>query len=197
VSAIDLGPECPACGAPFDANELRAGAVQCPHCRRFFEATPFQPREQRHAVVQVVTETPDGVAAACANHARNAAVTSCSRCGLFICALCEMNAGDATYCPSCFDRVRSEGTATGVGARYRDFASMALSAAVFGVPCIFFGFPGALAVYWAYKGMQQRRMEGLPRWGMVVTMIVGILEVAASVGMIGLMIVGMVTEASS
>lgn len=197
MSANELGPECPACNAPLEANELRAGAMQCPHCRRFFEATPFHPREQRHAAVQVVTETPEGVAAACANHARNAAVTSCGRCGLFICALCEMPVGDATYCPSCFDRVRNEGTSTGVGSRYRDFATMAVSAAVFGVPCTLFVFPGALAVYWAYKGMQQRRMEGLPRWGMVVTMIVGILEVAAGLSWIGLAIVGIVTEASS
>lgn len=159
---------------------------------RSFEATPFQAREQRHATVHVVTETPEGVAAACANHAGNAAVTSCSRCGLFICALCEMNVGDGAYCPSCFDHLRNEGSSTAVGARYRDYATMARVAALLGLPCIFLGFPGALAVYWAIQGMKQRRMEGISRAGMIVVMIIGLLEVGAAVSIVALMIIGMV-----
>ena len=70
------------CNAFLDPGTLRSGVLQCPWCRKTFEATVFQPREVQHAAVQVVTETPDGVAAACANHVRNAAVTNCQRCGL-------------------------------------------------------------------------------------------------------------------
>jgi len=137
VSAIYTGPQCPACSTPIDPSVIHGGAMQCPSCLRTFEATPFQPRDHRYAAVQVVTETPDGVAAACANHARNAAVTSCGRCGLFICALCEMNTGDATYCPSCFDRMRGVETQGAIGAHYRDYAMMAIWADVIGLLCFF------------------------------------------------------------
>jgi hypothetical protein len=109
--------------------------MECPYCRTEFEATPFQPRERRHQAVQIVTETPDGVAAACANHARNAAVTSCSRCGLFICALCDMNVGEGSFCPTCFDRSRDQNPITGGATRYRDYATMSISAAVLSLIC--------------------------------------------------------------
>jgi uncharacterized Zn finger protein (UPF0148 family) len=186
-----MGPQCPHCSAPLEAAVLRhPGTVHCPSCMRAFEATSFQPREARHQAVQVVTETPDGTAAACANHAGNAAVTSCQRCGLFICALCEMNTGSGTYCPSCFERVRVE-TLQG-GARYRDYASMAISGAVVGFLCMGAFIPvGPFVIYWAMKGIRQRRTEGARATGVVVALILGILETLAIVAAVVLLLVGM------
>lgn len=182
------------CNAYLDPRTLHSGVLQCPWCRRAFEATVFQPREVQHAAVQIVTETPDGVAAACANHARNAAVTNCQRCGLFICSLCEMKVGDTTYCPSCFDRVRNEGALQGV-TRYRDFATMAISAAVLGLLCFTLGAPiGALGVYWSVKGLRQRKEEGSSRAGVIVAMVFCILEVLGGLAFVALMIIGMVTQ---
>jgi uncharacterized paraquat-inducible protein A len=176
------------CDAPLDAATLRSGAVQCPACEQPFESTVFRPRELRHEAVQEVTQTPDGVATACANHAGNAAVTTCQRCGLFICALCDMNTGEGSYCPSCFERIRTGNVQTGI--RYRDYASMAVSAAVLALFC---WIPlGPFVIYWAWKGIRQRREEGSGIAGMVVTLIVGILETLAVVGGIILMIIGMV-----
>ena len=192
MSAIYTGPQCPLCNAPLDPNALRAGTMDCPSCNRSFEATPFQPADFRHEAVPVVTETPDGVAAACANHARNAAVTSCQRCGLFVCALCEMNVGNASYCPSCFDRVRTEGT---LQERYRDYASMAVSGVIVGFLCYF--IPAPFAIYWAAKGIGQRRREGRNIAGMIVTMIFAILQSLSIVVMIGLVVWAFVTEGTS
>lgn len=190
MSAIDAGPQCPSCNAPLDAATLRTGEMQCPFCRTEFEATPFQPRERRHEAVPVVTETPDGVAAACANHARNAAVTSCSRCGLFICALCDMNLGDGSFCPACFERVRAENTLAAGATRYRDYASMAVSTAVFSLIC---ALPfGAFAIYWGVKGVRQRRAEGSGIAGPVIAIIIGALQSLALLVGVTLLIIGMV-----
>jgi uncharacterized paraquat-inducible protein A len=191
VSAIYMGPQCPFCSAPLQAPAIHPGIIHCPSCMRTFEGTPFQPREAHHQAVPVVTETPDGTAAACANHAGNAAVTSCQRCGLFICALCEMNTGNGTYCPSCYERVRVEALQSGV--RYRDYASMAISGAAIGLLCSFFPV-GPFVIYWAVKGMRQRRSEGARVWGVIVAMMFGILESLGIVALLVLFIIGIVTQ---
>ncbi len=191
MSAIYTGPLCPSCNAPLEAEKLRAGTTTCTFCSTEFEATPFQPRERRHDAVQVVTETPDGVSAACANHARNAAVTSCSRCGLFICALCDMNTGDGSFCPSCHDRLGDQSAATGSPTRYRDYATMSISAAVFSLLCSIVPF-GAFALYWGVKGIRQRRAEGTGIVGPVVAMIIGGLQILSFLVLITMGIIGMV-----
>lgn len=170
---------------------LRAGLIQCPTCTRAFEGTPFQPREIRHQAVQVVTETPDGAAAACANHSGNAAVTSCQRCGLFICALCEMNTGNGTFCPSCFERVRTETLQS--GARYRDYASMAISGAVIGLLCSFIPV-GPFVIYWGYKGIQQRRAEGVRPVGPIVAMVLGSLSTLGMIAAFVAIMAAIVTQ---
>ncbi|HET8772394.1 MAG TPA: hypothetical protein VFP80_01335 [Thermoanaerobaculia bacterium] len=196
MSAIYAGPLCPSCSAPLEAEKLRAGTVTCPYCRTEFEATPFQPRERRHDAVQVVTETPDGVSAACANHARNAAVTSCSRCGLFICALCDMNVGDGSFCPSCYDRLRDQNAAMGSPTRYRDYATMSISAAVFSLLCSALPI-GAFALYWGVKGIRQRRAEGTGIAGPVVAMIIGGLQILAFLFFIVMAVIGIATDGKS
>src|SRR5262245_6897729 len=118
------GPTCPYCNARLTADWIRTGIVRCPDCSRDFEATAFTPSARRLHVAQVATAGPVE-ANACANHARNAAVTSCQRCGLLICALCDMNLGTGSYCPACFDRVRTEGTNPAVAGKTRDYRAMA------------------------------------------------------------------------
>ncbi|HEX6084727.1 MAG TPA: hypothetical protein VF266_09395 [Thermoanaerobaculia bacterium] len=159
---------------------------------RTFEATAFQPREVRHQAVQVVTETPDGTAAACANHSGNAAVTNCQRCGLFICALCEMNSGSGTFCPSCYERARTE-TQQGGGTRYRDYASMAVSGTIFSLLCWLIPI-GPFVIYWGYKGIAQRRAEGVRPVGQIVCMVLGVVATLLMIGGYVAMIAAMVSD---
>ena len=195
MSAIFAGPQCPSCNSPLEAETVRAGAMECPFCHTYFEGTPFQPRERRHDAVQVVTETPDGVAAACANHARNAAVTSCARCGLFICALCDMNVGQGSFCPSCFDRARDQNAPGGGATRHRDYAAMATSGVLFSLLTCGF-FPGAFAVFWGIKAVRQRRSEGAGITGPVISIVLGALETVWLLGFITMMIIGMAEGAT-
>src|ERR1700741_1163566 len=178
------GPQCPRCGVGLTSDWIRSGAIVCPYCGRGFEATAFSPPQRKEvATAEVVSVGPEG-ANACASHARNAATASCQRCGLFICALCDMNVGTGSYCPSCFDRVRTEGTLHAAARRYRDFATMARSFAIAGIffSFMFLGLPfGAAATYYGIKARKQRRTEGRSITGPVITIVIGILEMLAGI----------------
>jgi hypothetical protein len=187
-SPLSVGPQCPHCSVPLTKDWVQTGAIVCPYCSRPFEAVAFDPPERKRRAVAVVESFPEG-ANACANHPGNAAVTSCQRCGLFVCSLCDMNIGDGSLCPACFDRVRAEGALRGAATRYLDYGSMARLAAVGGLLfLVFFGIPlGALTMYYARKGAAQRREDGDSTAGMTVLSIIGILEILAGVAFFGFM----------
>lgn len=186
VAPVYTGPQCPHCSFPLAPKDVTTGTLICSHCNHHFEATIFTPPERKRAVA--IAQTIGGgleEAAACANHARNAATATCQRCGLFICALCDMNVGTGSYCPSCFERVRTEGTLQAAAKRYRDYAAMARTAVILGAFFSFFvvfGAPfGAAGVYYSIRARKQRREEGRSAAGVIVVMIVAILEVLGGV----------------
>jgi len=187
---VPIGPQCPHCRVALTRDWVHSGSIVCPYCSRMFLAEAFQPPQRKAPAAEVVQSFPEG-ANSCANHPANAAVTSCQRCGLLICTLCDMNIGEGPYCPSCFDRVRAEGDLRGAATRYHDYASMARLSALAGLvfSIMFLGIPiGGLTVYYARKGAKQRRQEGDPTWGMMVLTILGILEVLGGFAFIGFLI---------
>jgi uncharacterized paraquat-inducible protein A len=188
------GPSCPRCRARLTADWIHSGTVICPDCNKPFEATAFRPPQRRLEVISVAAAlTPEG-ANACANHARNAAVTNCVRCGLFICALCNMDVGTGPHCPSCFDRLRAEDALSPAATRYRDYASMARIAMIGGLffSFAFMGIPFAAAsLFYARKGYKQLREEGRSRIGLTIIVVVAILEIVFGIAWIALLIVGL------
>jgi len=184
------GPECPRCKARLTTDWIRSGVITCPDCNRPFEATAFHPPQPRLRVAEV-TMTPEG-ANACANHARNAAVTSCQRCGLFICALCDMSVGSGSYCPACFDRLRAEGTLKGSSTRYRDYAAMARNSMLIGI--FFFAFAwmfGIASLVYARKGLKQLQAEERSTVGLHVVTVFAVLEIVGSLGLTIVMIISL------
>jgi ribosomal protein L37AE/L43A len=175
------GPCCPRCGATLMTDWIRTGVVTCPDCGKGFESTAFAPITPKLRVAEVATTGPEG-ANACANHARNAATTSCVRCGLFICALCDINLGSGSYCPSCFDRMRTEGALPAAASKTRDYYSMARVAVVAG---IFFTIMllgplfGILALHYQSKGRKAMRARGDDPWtpGAIMVMLVAIMVI--------------------
>jgi uncharacterized paraquat-inducible protein A len=138
----------------------------------------------------VATAGPEAVNV-CANHPRNAATTNCARCGLFICALCDMNVGAGSYCPSCFDRLRTDGK---VGGKRRAFAALARVSAIAG---IFFTFAfigplfGILSLYYNHQARKDRLATNVtPAWtaGMIVVEILAFLVLAAGTVMDGFIV---------
>jgi hypothetical protein len=180
------GPECPRCADLLGDETRRTGSIVCPRCGLTFEATVFNPPQRKMKVVEVAQSGPEG-ANACANHERNTAVTSCTRCGLYICSLCDMNVGSGSYCPSCFDRVRTEGSLAATTTRFRDYISMARAAAIAGLffSFMFLGLPfGVLAMVYANKGVKQARVAGRSTVGVRIAGTVGFLEALAGAGAI-------------
>jgi uncharacterized paraquat-inducible protein A len=181
------GPQCPRCHTGLTPEWIRSGTTTCPYCEKPFEATAFHPVQARIDIVSVAAAlTPEG-ANACANHARNAAVTNCGRCGLFICALCNMDVGTGPYCPSCFDRLRSEDALQPAATRYRDYVSMARVSMIAGLlfSFLFFGIPlAAVSLFYARKGFKQLRTEGRSITGLVIIVIMASLEILAGLALI-------------
>ena len=187
------GPQCPLCDRTLPIEALQSGVMRCPICGNSFEATAFKPPQRKLAVVETSQSGPEAVNP-CANHARNVAVTSCQRCGIFICALCDMNVGNGSYCPPCFDRLRGEGGLAGAPKRVRDFGAMAGLAALAGFVFMwmFLGLPfGAATLYYARKGWTQRKEDGRPVAGVVVAALFGALELIMGIVTPALFLIGL------
>lgn len=182
------GPACPRCRKPLDVDTLADGTVLCPHCGRDFEARVFHPPKRNARVLQLAQMGPEA-AGACANHPRNAAVTSCERCGIFICALCELNVDGTKYCPACFDRLAQEGAIASAQVRFRDYGGLAMVASVIGLFTVIFSLPlGLLALYYVYKGFRTRKAAAAS----LATIIIGLLIACADIIIGTLLIIGMV-----
>lgn len=176
------GPVCPSCGADIDFAAMRDGDHSCAKCGTAFDARVFHPPQRSARVLQLAQAGPEG-ASSCANHARNAAVANCERCGLFICSLCEIKIEDGTFCPSCFDRVSKEGRIAGATTRFRDYGSLAVASGFFSI----FMFPitgiplGSLAIYYVVKGFRSRREATLGIASLVLALLMALTGLALGI----------------
>ena len=172
------GPACPRCGNPVELRELTDGPVNCPHCGGEFEARVFHPPTRHARVLQLAQSGPEA-AGACANHPRNAAVTTCDHCGIFICSLCEMSVDGGRYCPTCFERLAGEGTLQSARTRFRAYGSLAGLTALGGLllSSFFLGLPlGILSLYYVVKGFRARRESGATIPGLILAASLAILD---------------------
>ena len=198
VAGLSLGPQCPRCTAPLQLEYVRSGKNYCNACSNEFEATTFNPPQRPvRTVTEVIASGPEG-ASACANHPRNAAVTSCQRCGLLIWSLCDMNIGEGSFCPPCFERVRNEGALRTAVTRYRDWVGMSRISVLFGLLCFWLSpVLAPVGVYLAVKGIRQRREEGDSIALPVSLIVLAVLEFFGGLAFIGLMIWSMFEGASA
>jgi hypothetical protein len=172
------GPACPHCARPLDPRQLVSGQQICAFCSRPYEAMRFDPVLPDLAVRRTAEAGPEG-AHACANHAGNVAVTHCSRCGVFMCSLCRIDADAQVLCPGCFDRLAADGGLPSAIATYRDYGRQASMLAVLGLLVIFVGpIAGPACIYFAYKRLQQLKAQGEEgsRAGLYAVQVVGVLE---------------------
>ena len=153
-----VGPQCPRCRAALPEERLHDGANVCLSCLGDFEARVFHPPQRSARVLQLAHSGPEG-GVSCANHARNAAVAACDRCGLLICSLCQLDVEGGKLCPSCFERLSQEEASDTTRTRFRDYGSLAgiwafgglfFSAFLLGIPL------GIISIYYGIKALRHR-----------------------------------------
>ena len=175
------GPSCPRCQRDLDPGTVGSGEQACPLCGGTFEATRFDPPEQR-VLVRAVEEAGPATVASCAAHRANAASSNCGRCGVFMCELCRIDADDLVLCPGCFDRLSAEGALPSARTTFRDYGRMGATLLLLALVFTLVGAPFALgAVYAGAKGLQQRKQmgEGSAARGWIVIAL-GVLHVGGS-----------------
>jgi hypothetical protein len=179
VARAYSGPECPRCGIWLDLALLGAGEQRCPSCGGVFLATPFHPPEVKVRVGSMAEAGPEG-AVPCARHPGNAAVGNCTRCGVFMCALCKIDVDGQELCPGCFDRLSAEGVLATARTRVRDFRGIALSLGVLGLLVSCFGLiTGPLTLYFVALAVRQRRLwnESGGTAAFVVATLLGVVQI--------------------
>jgi uncharacterized paraquat-inducible protein A len=184
------GPACPHCSTPLDVAQLISGAQSCPRCRRRFEAVRFDPPFPDLHVKRLSEAGPEG-APACANHAGNLAVTHCARCGIFMCALCRIEAEGQGLCPACFERLSDEGALRSAIATYRDYGRMSAMLAALGLLFPFVGpVSGPASIYYGWRSLDVMRSRGEEggRLTVYIAMGVGALGAIGGVVVIALMV---------
>lgn len=184
------GPACPHCAAPLEVEQLVSGAQSCPRCRRPFEAVRFDPPFPDLQVKRLSEAGPEG-APACANHAGNLAVTHCARCGIFMCALCRIEAEGQALCPACFERLSDEGALRSAIATYRDYGRMSSMLAALSLLVLFVGpVAGPASIYYGKKRLDQMRSQGDEggRFGVYAAMGVGALGAVGGIVVIAMMV---------
>ena len=154
------GPSCPHCRRDLDPQHVVSGPQSCPHCGGAFEATRFDPPAPR-VEVRAVEEAGPGGAASCAAHRGNVAAANCSRCGVFMCDLCRIDADAMVLCPACFDRLSAEGALPSARTTFRDYGRMGTTFLLLGLLFSVVGAPFTLgAVYAGVKALGQRQTLG-------------------------------------
>jgi len=138
----------------------------------------FDPPPPDLSVKRTAEAGPEG-AHACANHAGNVAATHCSRCGVFMCSLCRIEADAMVLCPGCFDRLVAEAGLPSAIATYRDYGRQATMLAILGLVVTFVGpIAGPASIYYARKRLQQMKSmsEEGGRASLYVVFVIAVLE---------------------
>ena len=170
VSAPGVLPLCcPECGLELTAAVR--GATTCPSCQTRYTTVVFSPPQEQGPVVQ-----PSTSGAPCAQHARNLAVGSCTRCGSFMCELCRIDLDGKQVCPKCFNRAQA--AAVTASSRF-NYNSVGFLISLIGVPLVILGmFIGPIAIYFCIRGAirNSRRNEDVARVPGILGIILGLLE---------------------
>lgn len=183
--AAYAGPQCPRCRASLAEAKLYDGANICPTCLGDFDARIFDPPRRSARVLQLAHSGPEG-GVSCANHARNAAVAACDRCGLLICSLCQLDVESAKLCPSCFERLSQDGGSDVTRTRFRDYGSLGAIWAFAGLflSFAFMGIPlGIIAIYYCTRAFRHR--ESRSSIGFVIfVLLLALLDMGISTAML-------------
>jgi hypothetical protein len=104
-----LALPCARCGLRLPPNPAEWRSIsQCPRCHAPIQITVF-PNLGRPAAsgrsAELIVEAGESP---CFYHADKRAVVHCHECGRFLCALCDIQLGEAHVCPACLSRAKKQ-----------------------------------------------------------------------------------------
>jgi hypothetical protein len=140
---------CAACGRVLSLHAEGTAWCSCGKPSRVFRLTPV--RAAARPPAPVLAGTP------CAYHAGNAAVTTCARCGSFVCTLCATPVGATTYCTACFERLHATGDLRELRVRIPRPHAWALAVALVGSGPYLVLVTAPVVVWLAVRAVRSRR----------------------------------------
>ena len=100
---------CTRCKTPISAQALNTFAlIPCPACQTFIRADVYPalfrtlPSGRTGETLQAESE------AGCFYHPGKKAAVSCSACGRFLCALCDVELNNRHLCPACLEKAKTK-----------------------------------------------------------------------------------------
>jgi B-box zinc finger protein len=128
----------------------------------------------------VVPTSTEG--AFCPQHPDVAAVSICSRCGVFLCGDCLKLQGQAALCPACFALARRAATRRAVVALVLAYCGLQFCFPPLGVAGLAMGYSERRR---ALEGESTQESEGYVRWAIILGWInAGVLVIGGLVGLI-------------
>ena len=171
---------CLKCWSLLPAHAAREGTSTCASCGSVWSIDVFPALFDPPASLRKEElELADGEAS-CFHHATKRAVTSCSRCGRFLCALCSLELAGETWCATCLSTGASKNTVQSLESRRVLWDSVALSIALLPLVTLigFYFFiltaPAAIFValrYWKRPGSLLPRTKARFVWTIGVALV--------------------------
>ena len=128
TAAPSAAVDCPACEAALPVSPGSEHAV-CPACGRAVRVLVFPALFRPIPLGVAAMQTASAAEATCYNHPGSVAVVPCSRCGRFLCSLCDIEHEGAHLCPACFPAAGPSGF-SGLDSERILWDSVALSTAL-------------------------------------------------------------------
>ena len=119
--------------------------------------------------------------AACFDHPLKRAVAACRQCGRFVCPLCAVALGDATWCPSCVAAGAGQARAANLESSRTLYDTVALATPLLSLlmwPFTVITGPGAI-VFSIVKWRAPLSVVRRSRWRFVVAILIGLAEITA------------------
>jgi hypothetical protein len=104
---------------------------------------------------------PEG-ANPCGHHPGNVAADHCTRCGVFMCALCCIEIDGRVLCPACFERLADAGELPSLFSHYRDYGQVQLFLVIVGLLVFTGPIAGPASIYYGIKNLEQKNAVGDP-----------------------------------
>jgi hypothetical protein len=183
---------CPRCTQPLPDWLLRDSHISsiCPQCQSALEVYSFPALYRSSDKVDLsLLELAEGEAC-CYEHSSKKAMSLCSNCGRFLCALCEVHLGSEILCPDCIDRQKAKTLKDSLETHRTLYDSIALALATWPILTVYFSVitaPLSLGMaFYAWK--RPTSILRRSRWRLFAAVGISSLQIAGIVAVIAFLI---------